>query len=247
MKKDEVQIGKVYTAKVTDKLVPVRIDAESRYGGWDGTNLATGKKVRIKGPQRLWGEVTGDGAKPAEIADAAAAVGTVVGAKHLKAIAAADQASARLRDEREASPDGMTPSERAMARSAGKKGKGAGKATKSPTAAAKGKKAAKATTKAKPKKAATRAKQGEPKAKRSSGLDAAALVLAESGEPMGVKEIVEVAAQKGYWKSPGGKTPHATVYSAILRELQVKGRDARFRKVERGKFVFNPAAAAQGD
>jgi hypothetical protein len=240
MKKDEVQIGKVYTAKVTDKLVPVRIDAESRYGGWDATNLATGKKVRIKSPQRLRGEVKGDGAKPANVADAAAAVGTVVDAKHLKAIAAADQENARLRDERKKSPDGMAASERAMARSAPKKGKAAGKATRSPTAAKGGKKAAKATTKAKGGRGATRAKQGEPKAKgpkKPSGLDAAARVLAEAKEPMGVKEIVEVAAQKGYWKSPGGKTPHATVYSAIIREIATKGAEARFRKVERGKFA----------
>lgn len=38
MKKDEVKIGKVYTARVTDKVVPVRIDRENRHGGWDGTN-----------------------------------------------------------------------------------------------------------------------------------------------------------------------------------------------------------------
>ena len=48
MKKNEVKIGGVYTAKVTNKIVQVRIDAESRYGGWDATNLATNKKVRIK-------------------------------------------------------------------------------------------------------------------------------------------------------------------------------------------------------
>ena len=41
MKKNEVRIGRVYTAKVTNKVVQVRIDAESRYGGWDATNLAT--------------------------------------------------------------------------------------------------------------------------------------------------------------------------------------------------------------
>ena len=239
MKKDEVQIGKVYTAKVTDKLVPVRIDAESRYGGWDATNLATGKKVRIKSPQRLRGEVKGDGAKPAEVADAAAAVGTVVDGKHLKAIAAADQENARLRDQRAKSPDGMAASERAMAKSAPKKGKATGKATKSPTVATQGKKAAKGTTKAKGGKAATRAKQGDKGAKKASGLDAAARVLAEAKEPMGVKEIVEVAAQKGYWKSPGGKTPHATVYSAIIREIATKGKDARFKKVDRGRFAAN--------
>ena len=36
MTKRDVKIGGVYTAKVTNKLVQVRIDAESRYGGWEG-------------------------------------------------------------------------------------------------------------------------------------------------------------------------------------------------------------------
>ena len=62
MKKNEVQIGGVYTAKVTNKVVQVRIDAESRYGGWEATNLETGKKVRIKSPTRLRAAVGGDGA-----------------------------------------------------------------------------------------------------------------------------------------------------------------------------------------
>jgi hypothetical protein len=43
------------------------------------------------------------------------------------------------------------------------------------------------------------------------------------------------AFEKGYWQSEG-KTPHATVYSAIVREIQKKGDDARFRKTARGKF-----------
>ena len=60
MKKSEVKIGGTYTAKVTNKLVQVRIDAESRYGGWDATNLGTGKKVRIKSPAKLRGAVGGD-------------------------------------------------------------------------------------------------------------------------------------------------------------------------------------------
>jgi hypothetical protein len=41
----------------------------------------------------------------------------------------------------------------------------------------------------------------------------------------------------GYWRSDG-KTPVATVYSAILREIQKKGGESRFRKVERGKFTL---------
>ena len=70
-----------------------------------------------------------------------------------------------------------------------------------------------------------------------SGLDAAAKVLEESGQPMTAKEMVEAAEAKGYWKSPGGKTPHATVYSAIIREIKVKGAEARFPKADRGKFT----------
>ena len=50
-------------------------------------------------------------------------------------------------------------------------------------------------------------------------------------------EMVEAMAEKGYWTSPGGKTPHATLYSAILREIKGKGSDSRFVKSERGKFA----------
>jgi hypothetical protein len=46
-------------------------------------------------------------------------------------------------------------------------------------------------------------------------------------------------AEKGYWASPGGKTPQATLYSAILRELKAKGKEARFKKADRGKFAAN--------
>ena len=50
-------------------------------------------------------------------------------------------------------------------------------------------------------------------------------------------------ADKGYWSSPGGKTPHATLYSAILREIQAKGDQARFVKAERGKFALRDTEA----
>ena len=43
---------------------------------------------------------------------------------------------------------------------------------------------------------------------------------------------------KGYWKSDG-KTPHATVYSAIIREISSRGKDSRFKRTERGKFTVN--------
>ena len=54
---------------------------------------------------------------------------------------------------------------------------------------------------------------------------------------MTAKEMIEAAEAKGYWKSPGGKTPHATVYSAIIREIATKGSESRFCKTERGKFA----------
>ena len=74
--------------------------------------------------------------------------------------------------------------------------------------------------------------------KKLSAIDAAAQVLGESKEPLNTKEMVEAMSAKKYWTSPGGKTPHATLYSAILREIRKKGDDARFRKVERGRFTL---------
>jgi hypothetical protein len=75
--------------------------------------------------------------------------------------------------------------------------------------------------------------------KKLSALDAAARVLAEAGEPLNTKQMVEAMAAKGYWTSPGGKTPHATLYSAILREITTKGTESRFKKTERGHFAAN--------
>ncbi len=46
-------------------------------------------------------------------------------------------------------------------------------------------------------------------------------------------------ATNGYWTSPGGATPHATLYSSIIREISVKGAESRFTKTERGKFAIN--------
>ena len=60
MKKADITIGTTYAAKVSDKVVPVRIDAVHASGGWDATNLATGKSIRIKSAQRLRGVYEGD-------------------------------------------------------------------------------------------------------------------------------------------------------------------------------------------
>ena len=142
-------------------------------------------------------------------------------------------------------PKATTPAEKTADKNKAAEPK---KAASSPTAAKVATKAKKSTKAAKTKPAATRAKQGDTKAKadkpakkaapskRPSGLDAAARVLAETGEPMSTKEIVEVAFAKKYWRSEGA-TPAATIYSAIIREIAAKGKESRFKKAERGKFV----------
>jgi hypothetical protein len=53
MKKNDVAIGATYVAKVSGRLATVRIDRESRHGGWEATNAETGRAVRIKSAQRL--------------------------------------------------------------------------------------------------------------------------------------------------------------------------------------------------
>jgi len=55
MKKSEVEIGGVYVAKVSGRLVAVRIDHEAPSRGWYGTNLRTGRTIRILSAARLRG------------------------------------------------------------------------------------------------------------------------------------------------------------------------------------------------
>ncbi|MGD9720559.1 MAG: HTH domain-containing protein [Pirellulales bacterium] len=86
---------------------------------------------------------------------------------------------------------------------------------------------------------AKKAKAASDKPKKLSALDAAAQVLAASKEPLNAKQMIDAMAAKGLWTSPGGKTPHATLYSAILREIGTKGKEARFKKTDRGHFAAN--------
>ena len=168
MKKDEVKVGGLYTVKVSDKLVTVRIDGAHSRGGWNATNTATGKRIRIKSAQRLRGQATR--APKTETRETVEAV-------------MADHASAK-----------------------------------------------------EPAKPAAKSKR---KPKRISALDAAADVLKNAAKPMGAKELIAAMAEQGLWTSPAGKTPHATLYAAIHREIAAKGKNARFVKAGRGLFVSN--------
>jgi hypothetical protein len=73
-------------------------------------------------------------------------------------------------------------------------------------------------------------------ARQRSALDAAARVLAEAGRAMTCPELIAAMAAAGYWSSPAGRTPAATLYSALVREITTKGPRARFRKAGRGLF-----------
>jgi len=72
MKRSEVEVGKTYTAKVSDKLVPVRITCDlgtnrtwtrgyaygrrETHAGWDAMNLSTHRQIHIRSAARLRGE-----------------------------------------------------------------------------------------------------------------------------------------------------------------------------------------------
>lgn len=73
--------------------------------------------------------------------------------------------------------------------------------------------------------------------RKLSQLDAAAAVLANAEGPMSCTELVDAMAAKRLWSSPAGKTPEATLYAAMTREITKKGDAARFVKAAPGRFA----------
>ncbi|MFB3894595.1 MAG: winged helix-turn-helix domain-containing protein [Phycisphaerae bacterium] len=86
----------------------------------------------------------------------------------------------------------------------------------------------------------TPAKKRQPKGPRHSLANAAILVLADAKEPMNAKAIVELATENGLYKPGDGKTPEATLYSAMLRD-----KKARFHKADRGVWTLTDAGKAE--
>ena len=56
MQKQNVHIGTTYVVKVSGRLAKVQITREHDRGGWYGTNLATGREIRIRTAARLRAE-----------------------------------------------------------------------------------------------------------------------------------------------------------------------------------------------
>ncbi len=79
--------------------------------------------------------------------------------------------------------------------------------------------------------------------KKLSALDAAAQVLATTGEAMNCPTLIQEMQARGFWTSPGGKTPAATLHAAISSEIRRLGSTARFTKAGRGKFTLRNATA----
>jgi len=94
-------------------------------------------------------------------------------------------------------------------------------------------------------KAGKPAKERKSAAPRKSLASAAVLVLAQAKGPMNAKAIVDAAVAAGWYEPGKGKTPHATLYSSMLREARDDGDKARFRKAERGMWELTGAGTAQ--
>jgi len=293
MKKNEVVIGGRYLAKVSGRIVPVRITGQSPYGGWEAVSEETHRAVRIKSPQRL--------RRPADAATREAVAGeetdmskarkVVLGHVYSVAVGGsylpvrADKVLGHGRYEGtvlrpggkdqtikfstdRVRGDGQPEDQWRKKQEAGKQEREtqalqtaaevaskvlgvpvgvvpacASHADGPPKAKAAGDLPA-GQAGPKPRKKTEREDLPAPQSEAArqaggtmSGLDAAAKVLADAGEPLGCKTIVERAIEKGYWKT-GGKTPSATVYAAILREIQKKGDASRFAKADRGMFTL---------
>ena len=211
MKKHEVKLGGQYLAKVSGKVVVVHIDGENPHGGWDATNVQTKKKVRIKSAQRLRSAVRDHAKETADVLN------------HGREAAEAKAGTAKTPKGDAPAADGATT---------------LAHGPRSEAAAAKGTKAEKKAARA-TERAAKAEKKAQAKAEKAANrkpglLTLAAAVLKDAAAPMACKTIVEKVLAKGVWQTKG-KTPAATLYSAILRETR-KGQASRFRKVERGKF-----------
>ena len=73
-------------------------------------------------------------------------------------------------------------------------------------------------------------------AKKLSAVSAAARVLAETKQPMSCPELIAAMEARGYWTSPNGKTPAATLAAALQREIVVRKDQARFQKTGPGRY-----------
>ena len=239
MKKSEINIGGIYVAKVTGKLARIRIDRENARGGWDATNLETKRRVRIKSARRLRHEVdphhdavtdpkddghhdeSGRDGEPHD-ADDRCSTSHCPGRPVLEYLGRPlCQECWQRQAEDTTAPESSAPAIQTMSLD---HEEAIGEADSD-------------------------AEQNAPdnaKGRRLSALDAAATVLTTAQAPMRCRELIEAMAAQGLWTSPNGKMPHATLNSALIREIRRRGNQSRFRRCGRGMFRLNAECKTSG-
>jgi hypothetical protein len=261
MKKDSVKLGVAYAARVSGNVVPVRLEKVNPHGGWDGVNLTTKKPVRIKSSQRLRGlwpkktmPITPEAAQAIHHADqedarlnderSNAPDGQTASERAMAAPAPKAKKGRKTDDKGVAETvaavekgnlaEGLTVPESTRGDNSNDQKTDGQVTTPSGPKAKRGRKAAKDTVGESGCDTGERGATGA-KHERNSLLNLAAIALAEAGQPLNCREMVERVLATGLWKSDG-KTPAQTLASAILREMKTKGDASRFRKVGPGKF-----------
>jgi len=252
MKKADVKCGALYRAKVRGTVEVVRVTREHEKGGWWALVLSTQRPVRIGDPARLLcpcdrngkavdapvvpssrlpGERASEAAmrlsEPDVIAGRKAAKAkAAVPAKAKKAKGGTKKAAKKAAKPKQVPRGHMVRTMRKERKAAAAKA-AAAKDPKADAAAAAG---------------AAVAKAGKAKGK-ISGLDAAVLQLAKIGKPEKSSVVVAAMMKAGLWSS-AGKTPEATIYAAIIREIAAKGVGARFAKTGPGTFRLTKVGEA---
>ena len=219
MQEYEVEIGAVYRAKVNDKIARVRIDHAHGQGGWAGTNLDTGRSVHIKSAKRLQERIEAPEPPASESpSDQNASAGD----------SDKDQDNAHRRRAKKK----ISKKERDRLRSESQADQENARTRDERDAASDDLTASE--------RAMTESESENAKntGKKMTCLDAAAHVLEQADTPLTCSEMIDRIFEQQLW-STNGKTPAATLYSAIAREIQKKGKEARFVLAERGRFALN--------
>lgn len=217
MKTSEIEIGTIYHATITGREAHVRIEREHESGGWVGTNLTTNRTVRIKSDRKLRGRAdeVGDNASVVETVDAV--------------------------EKGEPAEDAEVPTQRATKKPAKKQREAVRAQSKADqeNARLRDERETSSDGMAASERAIAKSQpSGKKKSKKAGCLHATVQVLEEADEPLTCKQVMERILERGLWTTKG-RTPAATLYSAMLREIQRKGTDARFVLAERGKFALN--------
>ena len=217
--KRKIELGRVYSVKVAGMYMAVRIQRSLGHGRYEGTALPDGKTIKVA---------------------TSAIVGTDEPLEQRKA-------RPRPRQREVAAPAPTSPASAvtpaattATAASAPAKPKRGKRATASVAAAP-----VPASVATAPATTATvkTAKAADVKPRKTSLLDAAAILLKAAGEPMNCADLTSAAIENDLWSSKG-RTPANTLHAAITTDIAKKGEASRFRKTGRGLFDLTEVGKA---